>query len=199
MSNKYPVQVRMREMSKQEEILMRKKLEIERKMKQQQQYGGRKSDTVVPKNPPRKSPEPISPSEAGLSPALNKFNNDGSFLEQFKKIASDKTEVKEEKYSTSNKSKSSGPGTNKLKAYCQSVPKQTDPAYTYFGQETESPPCPDEVKVHRSSGQMVDSLPYIEDVKTEDVKNETENPDWFKDALKRAQAKAKELSEAPTG
>lgn len=45
---------------------------------------------------------------------------------------------------------------------------------------------------------MVDSLPYIEDVKTEDVKNETENPDWFKDALKRAQAKAKELSEAPT-
>lgn len=34
---------------------------------------------------------------------------------------------------------------------------------------------------------------------TEEVKPETDNPDWFKDALKRAQAKAKELSEIPPG
>lgn len=34
---------------------------------------------------------------------------------------------------------------------------------------------------------------------TEEMKPETDNPDWFKDALKRAQAKAKELSEVSPG
>lgn len=207
MSNKYPVQVRMREMSKQEEILMKKKREIERKMKEQQhhpQAGGRKAGgggggsggggsggVAVPRHPPHH--EPASTSEIELSPAMNKFNNDGSFLEQFKKLKN-KTEVKEEKYSTSHKSKSSGQGTNKLKAYCQSVPKQTDAAHTYPRQDNVSPPYPDEVKPHLHVDERVDSLPF-----SEDVKNETENPDWFQDALKRAQAKAKELSETPTG
>ncbi|KAK8400196.1 hypothetical protein O3P69_003118 [Scylla paramamosain] len=206
MSNKYPVQVRMREMSKQEEILMKKKREIERKMKEQQhhpQAGGRKAGgggggsggggsggVAVPRHPPHH--EPASTSEIELSPAMNKFNNDGSFLEQFKKLKN-KTEVKEEKYSTSHKSKSSGQGTNKLKAYCQSVPKQTDAAHTYPRQDNVSPPYPDEVKPHLHVDERVDSLPF-----SEDVKNETENPDWFQDALKRAQAKAKELSETPT-
>lgn len=50
MSNKYPVQVRMREMSKQEEILLKRKREIERKMKEQQ-HGNVKAAVTNPPLP----------------------------------------------------------------------------------------------------------------------------------------------------
>ncbi|MPC47883.1 hypothetical protein E2C01_041644 [Portunus trituberculatus] len=126
----------MREMSKQEEILMKKKREIERKMKEQHHHhqahgkkagggggGGRggsiSSGVALPRHPTSHEPTGISI-----------------------------TEVKEENYSTSHKSKSSGQGTNKLKAYCQSVPKQTDAAHTYSRQDNVSPPYPDDVKPH---------------------------------------------------
>ncbi|XP_050714306.1 RNA-binding protein 5-like isoform X2 [Eriocheir sinensis] len=245
MSNKYPVQVRMREMSKQEEVLLKRKREIERKMKEQ--YGGRKpAETGSPRQPPPSRshepssspgvekemveplanirertlghglcqiagemmsvpPEPgnVAPhihhicpsfhhyktSEAASSQVPNKFNNDGSFLEQFKKMSRSKSDIKEEKCSPPHKSKPSGQSTNKLKTYHHNLPKQIDPAHISSWQKSTS----EEWKVSSSYDSRVDAS-----AASEEVKPETDNPDWFKDALKRAQAKAKELSEVPS-
>ncbi|XP_050714344.1 uncharacterized protein LOC126997342 isoform X3 [Eriocheir sinensis] len=190
MSNKYPVQVRMREMSKQEEVLLKRKREIERKMKEQ--YGGRKpAETGSPRQPPpSRSHEPSSsPGEAASSQVPNKFNNDGSFLEQFKKMSRSKSDIKEEKCSPPHKSKPSGQSTNKLKTYHHNLPKQIDPAHISSWQKSTS----EEWKVSSSYDSRVDAS-----AASEEVKPETDNPDWFKDALKRAQAKAKELSEVPS-
>ncbi|KAG0728464.1 SURP and G-patch domain-containing protein 1 [Chionoecetes opilio] len=193
-TNNYPVQVRMREMSKQEEILMKKKREIERKLKDQP--GGRKTSVAKPASP--KPPPPLPPLPPAVQPVLsdgakNKFNNDGSFFEQFLKMSNkNKTEVKEEKYSPPYNSKASE-GTNKLQGLsCQTGSRQIDPAWIYQAQDAVYAPRQDQGEPPAACAVKVEPRSL-----SADVKDEPENLDWFKDALKRAQAKAKELSEAP--
>ncbi|XP_053633127.1 uncharacterized protein [Cherax quadricarinatus] len=191
MSNKYPVQVRMREMSKQEEILLKRKREIERKMKEAQQAAdgskAKKTNPPLPKKPPGSISHSSSPSVAAVPQVPNRFSNDGSFFEQFKKLAEKQTDVKVETPYSTDKCKSSRPVTNKLKAFNQIPPPRTlNPAHSVLqGQDYTS----------------FSSLD-VEKVKTEfEFKEESSNqgrkeeqPDWFKEALKRAQAKAKQLS-----
>nr|XP_027227856.1 uncharacterized protein LOC113819842 isoform X2 [Penaeus vannamei] len=88
MSNKYPVQDRMREMSKQEEILLKRKREIERKMKEQKQAEAKASRTPpLPKVP---APATTSASVTSLSvprssSVPNKFSMMGVFLSNSKR------------------------------------------------------------------------------------------------------------------
>lgn len=56
------------------------------------------------------------------------------------------TDVKEEKHSPSHKSKPSGQGTNKLKSYCHSLPKQVD-AVLISSQKESASPASDDGKV----------------------------------------------------
>lgn len=53
------------------------------------------------------------------------------------------TDVKEEKHSPSHKSKPSGQGTNKLKSYCHSLPKQEEPVLIKSERESASPASDD--------------------------------------------------------
>ncbi|XP_045625016.1 SURP and G-patch domain-containing protein 1 isoform X2 [Procambarus clarkii] len=194
MSNKYPVQVRMREMSKQEEILLKRKREIERKMREQQQGDAKtkRLSAPLPTKPPQPIPQPILqpiPSVAAASQVPNKFSNDGSFFEQFKKLAEKKTEVKEEKPGITDMYKASRPATNKLKPLIQiNSLKYMNPANS-LSQEHDfsSFTSPDLGKVKTEF-----------DIKEDDSSNQTvkdeDQPDWFRDALKRAQEKAKQLS-----
>ncbi|XP_042210440.1 SURP and G-patch domain-containing protein 1-like isoform X3 [Homarus americanus] len=192
MSNKYPVQVRMREMSKQEEILLKRKREIERKMKEQQQADVKvkKASPPLPLKPAQSIPE-SSPSVAAVPQVPNKFSNDGSFFEQFKKLAEKQTDVKEEKYSSSEKFKSSRPVSTKLKAYNQiPPPKYMYPGHSVSqGQDSTFSTSPDHenVKIELNIHDEEDSL-------SNQTIKDVDQPDWFKDALKRAQAKAKQLS-----
>lgn len=192
MSNKYPVQDRMREMSKQEEILLKRKREIERKMKEQKQAEAKASRTPpLPKVP---APATTSASVTSLSvprssSVPNKFSNDGSFFEQFKKMSGQQTGIKEEGDS-SVKFKSSLPLSTKSKALNQvPPPKQFHPAIFSPEKKSTLSPSPEPVKVKTEFDieENTSSIP-------ESVKNEADHPDWFKDALKRAQEKAKQLS-----
>ncbi|XP_071545472.1 uncharacterized protein [Panulirus ornatus] len=191
--SKKPVQVRMRELYKQEEILLKRKREIERKMKEQQ-HGNVKAAKTVPPLPSKSAQnvsESPSPSVAAVTQMPNKFNNDGSFLEQFKKLAEKQTEVKEEKISSTVKLKSSRPVTAKMKTFNQvPPPKQMNAAHSlYMGQDSASSTSPDlkDVKTECDSDDDNSSG-------SQPVKEEVEQPDWFKEALKKAQARAKELS-----
>nr|XP_027230435.1 SURP and G-patch domain-containing protein 1-like isoform X2 [Penaeus vannamei] len=195
MSNKYPVQDRMREMSKQEEILLKRKREIERKMKEQKQAEAKASRTPpLPKVP---APATTSASVTSLSvprssSVPNKFSNDGSFFEQFKKMSGQQTVGIKEEGDSSVKFKSSLPLSTKSKALNQvPPPKQFHPAIFSPEKKSTLSPSPEPVKVKTEFDieENTSSIP-------ESVKNEADHPDWFKDALKRAQEKAKQLSQA---
>ncbi|XP_015512108.1 SURP and G-patch domain-containing protein 1 isoform X1 [Neodiprion lecontei] len=108
---------RFAQMSKQEQIIQQKKLEIQAKMQEQkanQAVEGVKksassvasstpSSTVATAIPPKKEEEkPVTSStsssslSSALSSTVNLFANDGSFLDQFRKIANNKSSSKSE-------------------------------------------------------------------------------------------------------
>lgn len=65
------------------------------------------------------------------------------------------TDIKEEKCSPPRKSKPSGQGTNKLKPYCNSPPKQIDPSHISLWEYSSSSPTLDDGKVSFSYNSRV--------------------------------------------
>ncbi|XP_015609336.1 SURP and G-patch domain-containing protein 1 isoform X2 [Cephus cinctus] len=94
---------RFAQMSKQEQIIQQKKLEIQAKMQEQKakqavdsvkkSSSSASSVSVAKPNPPAFKKDDEKPT---ASPTVNLFANDGSFLDQFKKIASNKGPSKQD-------------------------------------------------------------------------------------------------------
>ncbi|XP_076664546.1 uncharacterized protein LOC143366945 isoform X2 [Andrena cerasifolii] len=86
---------RFAQMSKQEQIIQQKKLEIQAKMQEQKAKAAvenmKKTNALVPNSIANKANSTKKQEEKpAISQTINLFANDGSFLDQFKKIASNK-------------------------------------------------------------------------------------------------------------
>ncbi|KAK7080456.1 SURP and G-patch domain-containing protein 1 [Halocaridina rubra] len=198
---RYPAEDRVKEMSKQEEILMKRKREIERRL---QEAGGGKSKSgshQVSRKTPKAVAHSISPQKTSSDesssfpksfPMMNKFSNDGSFFEQFKKMTGKQSEVKEEKNVYCDKVKIN-PKTPKAP-----VTKDRHPAFLAEGEVESLLEIKEEVKMEPK---MEMSRVVKEEIDSNNALGEyadpsqlADHPDWFKEALKRAKDKAKQLS-----
>ncbi|XP_066954594.1 uncharacterized protein [Macrobrachium rosenbergii] len=209
--SKYPAEDRVKEMNKQEEILLKRKREIERRLGLKEEIAegettGGSSDKgkshskaapppeskYIKKEVPDSVPPPVKLESDSLAsgsfPMLNKFSNDGSFFEQFKKLTERQKgtegDFRGDRYGANKTLKISPKAAKPNKV---PLPKQRHPAFSDEGQEAS----------------------YATEFKTEHDTNDNgschsgasmeggpdaSHPDWFKEALKKVQEKARQLN-----
>ncbi|RXG52874.1 SURP and G-patch domain-containing protein 1 [Armadillidium vulgare] len=153
---------RIRQMTKQEEILLKRKLEIEKKLKGQ-------------KPKPVSENKSQSSSRERISSTNNKFSNDGSFFEQFKKLANSGT----------------------LPAKIPGKDAETNESSRYVSKSEVSPQSSSsQSEVTSSNYENIEPKPEMDpdDDKKAENQQDASQSDWFQDALKRAKEKAKEIA-----
>lgn len=153
---------RIRQMTKQEEILLKRKLEIEKKLKGQ-------------KPKPVSENKSQSSSRERISSTNNKFSNDGSFFEQFKKLANSGT----------------------LPAKIPGKDAETNESSRYVSKSETSPQSSSsQSEVTSSNYENIEPKPEMDpdDDKKAENQQDASQSDWFQDALKRAKEKAKEIA-----
>ncbi|XP_068208214.1 SURP and G-patch domain-containing protein 1-like isoform X2 [Palaemon carinicauda] len=205
---KYPAEDRVKEMSKQEEILLKRKREIERRLGLKEgeaegeikEEGRTQSPAILPNNKHVKinlqESVPVKPKADNFAsrslPMLNKFSNDGSFFEQFKRLTEKQKgtegDIGGDRYSASETLKISPKPAKPNKV---PLPKYRHPAFLEEGQDTST------VTEFKTEYETNDNG-LCHNVTSTEGGQDMNHPDWFKEALKKVQEKARQLNSDPS-